>query len=127
MAKQINVKEELISKGMAEGGLVAFARSNNGMMGAYLGGMMGSAIQMATAKHYAIVKSEDKILVIPYKKGEILYDKTEVYAKEDILKAKLSWTSKFKIKMRNGKKRVVYIEMFPKDLKEILKQLDLLK
>lgn len=125
--KQINVKSTLIEKGIAEGGLVAFARSNNGNMGGLLGGAIGSAIQMMTAEHYAIVKFEEKIIIIPYEKDRVLYDKAETFAKNDIEKIKLSWTNKFKIKMKNGSKRVVFIEMFKKDLKEMLKQLELVK
>ena len=125
--KQMNIKNALIEKGIAEGGLVAFARSNNGNLGGFLGGAIGSAIQMATAERYAIVKFQEKIIIIPYEKDRVLYDKAETFAKQDIEKIKLSWTNKFKIKMKNGTKRVVYIEMFKKDLKEMLKQLELLK
>lgn len=125
--KQINVKSTLIEKGIAEGGLVAFARSNNGNLGGFLGGAIGSAIQMMTAEHYAIVKFEEKIIIIPYEKDRVLYDKAEIFAKKDIEKIKLSWTNKFQIKMKNGSKRVVFIEMFKKDLKEMLKQLELVK
>ena len=126
MAKQINVKEELIQKGLAEGGLVAFARSNNGMTGALLGGAIGSAIQMASAENYAVVKFQNKIIILPYTKDKVVYEKAETFAKDDISKVKLTWTGKFKIVMKNGLKRVVYIQMFKRDLKEMLVQLGLL-
>lgn len=118
---QINVKAELEIMGFVENGLIAFATSDSGAAG-FWGGAIGALIAATTAQKYAIVKLNDKIMIIPYESDKVLFDKAESYQKDNISKAKLSMR-KFLIVTKDGKKRKVYIERGKTELKTMLSEL----
>lgn len=121
--KQINVKEELERMGFVKDGMIAFAKSNGGFAGAYLGGMVGSLIANAVAERYAVVKLNEKIMIIPYESNKINYEKAMSYEKDNIEKAKLTAFNSLKIKTKDGKKKKVFIEKGHKSLRLMLEQL----
>ncbi len=124
--KQINVKEELTEMGFVKEGLIAFGQSKMG--GAW--GVIGMAIANATATHYAIVKINDKITIIPYESHKINYDKAVSYPKDDIVKAKVSGDGyflyrKLKIWTKDGKKHKYFITMGKSEVKKMLELLEI--
>ena len=118
-----DVKAELEKMGFVKDGLIGFAKSNGGFAGAYLGGMIGAMIANSVAEHYAIVKFNEKIMIIPYESGKINYDKAMSYEKENIEKMKLSVYNYLKIKTKDGKKKKVFIEKGHKDVKAMIEAL----
>ena len=121
--KHVDVKAELEQMGFVKDGLIAFAKSNGGFAGAYLGGLIGALIANSVAERYAVVKLNEKVMIIPYESGKINYDKALSYEKENIEKIKLSLYNYLKIKTKDGKKKKVFIEKGHKDVKAMIEAL----
>lgn len=126
--KQIKIKNELDKMGFVKDGLIAFGQTK--MSGTFGGGLLGALIANAVAEKFAIVKLNDKIMIIPYEETKVYYDKTISYEKSNIKKAKVSGDGAFiyrklKIWTNDGKKHKYFITEGKKQVNEMLNQLGL--
>jgi hypothetical protein len=119
-----SLKEELISKNLADYGLVAWGQ-NVGTAG-LLFGAIGAGIASATAKKVVISMVENsKIAIFPFTNKEIKYNEGLAFDKTQIESAKLSGliSKTLKIKTTSGKKFTYPVTQGAKDVKEILTRL----
>ena len=126
--KQLKVKRELEQMGLVQDGLIAYGQTK--MSGSFGGGLLGSLIANAVAEKYAIVKLNEKIMIVPFEETKIYYDKVVSYEKANIARAKISGDGffifrKLKIWTNDGKKHKYYITEGKKQVNEMLNQLGL--
>ncbi len=110
---------DLVSRGMADGGLVAWGQSGNG----WLFGAMA-----AIAPMHAISKQGDKILITPFSNSQIKYESCIAIDRASIESAKVSgglFGGKLTLVLRNGETRKYAITQGKDAVKEILSILGL--
>ncbi len=125
------IKEELIEKKYAQGGLVALCQTNTrmGVAGA-MGGLLGAALSNIGNKKYAITKVGEQLVFVPYTSKEIDYKSAFAYKKDKLKYVKVSgWggLSSVKIETISGKKHLYSVTGGKKDLKAILEALQIPK
>ena len=121
------VKEELTEMGFMKEGLIAFGQTQMGSAW----GALGAIIAKAVSDYFAIVKLNDKIMVIPYDSDKIDYDKAQSFEKENIVKAKVTigmfTYRKLKIWTKDGKCHKFYITKGRDEVKAMINLLDVNK
>jgi len=111
------LKQELVTKGYADEGLVAWGNSA-------AGGLFG-AIGAAFGPMHVVCKKGEALLVIPFTNKEILYSKGFAIQKQNIASAELKGllSKKLVVKTKAGKKLEYPIMQGVSDLKTILQEL----
>ncbi len=114
-----DLRKELSSNGVADGGLVAVVQDDNG------GGFSGSLIAEKSAKKYSVSLAGEKLLIVPFNYEEIEYDNGVAFDKETIETAKVSGDgifllSKLKILTKDEKIHTYLVLQGRKELKQML-------
>lgn len=113
------LKQELVTKGYADEGLVAWGSS------AASWGWLFGAIGAAFDSKHVVCKKGEALLVIPFTNKEILYSKGFAIQKQNIASAELKGllSKKLVVKTKAGKKLEYPITQGVSDLKTILQEL----
>lgn len=112
------LKKELMEKGLADNGLVAWGQNTG------LGGIIASAV----TPMFTISKVGNKIMIIPFNNRTIVYDKSLTFDVGQIETAKMCgfWIySKLKIKTKDNRTYKYSVYQGKKAVKQILKSLEL--
>lgn len=115
-----SLTNELVSKNLADDGLVAWGQSSRGQ----LFGAIGSAV----ASMHVISKRGNQIVIIPFSSKEIKYKEGVVINREKIESAKLSgglFNAKLIINTKSGKQYKYTVTQGKDAVKKILAQLGL--
>ena len=90
MAYSLNkLKEELVSKNLADDGLVAWGQATSNMLS--LGGAVGGLLAGITGQKFAISMIENsKIAIFPFTNKEINYNDARAFGRDKLEKVKLS-------------------------------------
>ena len=118
-----SLKEELVSKNLADYGLVGWGQS----IGAWaMFGAIGGAIGGATSSKFVISMVENsKIAVFPFTNKEIKYNEAKAFDKTQIASVKISGllSKTLKLSTTSGKQFKFPITQGVGDVKEILSRL----
>lgn len=112
-----SLTSELVAKGMADNGLVAWGQSGSGS----LFGAVGSAF----APMHAISKQGDNILITPFSNKEVKYDNCVSISKLDINSAKVSglFSAQLVLVLKSGETKKYPITQGKDAVKQILSAL----
>ncbi|MBO5884677.1 MAG: hypothetical protein J6Q51_02670 [Clostridia bacterium] len=109
--------QELVEKGMADNGLIAWGQNSSGLLGA-----VGAII----APMHVISKVGNLIVVTPFSNKQIFFEKAIAYKKENMINAKLKgglFGASLKLEMKSGKTYKYSIIQGKAELKQMLKEL----
>lgn len=113
-----DIKRIMIKKNFADGGLVAYGK-NKQKFNVYSAGEVGALVAEQYDKGHIITLKDNKIMVTPFDKSAILFDKAYFIEKDDILSIKFNLFGKLKVEAIN-KRYNFAISKGMKDLKRIL-------
>jgi len=112
-----SLKEELVSKNMANDGLVGWGQKSS-----LVGGVVGALVN---PMHVISMIENSKILVIPFNNKEIKYNECIFFDKTQLTNAKVSGIlgKKLVLKTQDGKKVTLPITQGAGDVKKIISRL----
>ncbi len=113
------IKQEIIEKGIADGGLVGVGTINNVSKWSFLTVFLGFTMQNRSDCDYAFSVMGDSLIVVPYKQKTLFYQDGSSIKKENIALAKVQANSFF-FKTVDGKKKRFQILKGKDDFKGIV-------
>lgn len=118
------VKQEIISKGIADNGCVAVGYVYNVGWYTFLGALGGLIVTERSNCKYIFSKRNDEIVIIPYAQRTIMYNQGIVIKKDKIAKTK-RFGSRVTFRLSDKKKTSYVIEKGLDNMKQILVDLGL--
>lgn len=117
------IAQELKSRNMADGGLIAWGQNSSAMSWF---GTFGGAISSLKTPMHAISKVGNQLVVTPFTNKETMFDRAIAFNKEAMVDAKVKgglFGSSLVIKMKSGKSYKFSIMYGKAELKQMLAEL----